>query len=108
MNNKIKLKIFLALFLSFLASNILVKTVFIANSPIIDKDFVASLFIKRSNNNVILLSKELDFIPLAKGVYAKEDTSTNTVYIHVTKDVEFEERNVKIDGEALTVRFAKR
>jgi len=49
-------------------------------------------------------------LPVSKGVYASQDSSSKVVYIHLTKDAEnspYTERTVTINGEQVTFRFPK-
>lgn len=44
---------------------------------------------------------------MSKGVYAKEDKKTNIVYIRITKDAEWEEKTVTIDGKLTKIMIPK-
>ncbi len=131
MNNKInrQIKTIIVLIVAFVIASSLSRTVFIANTPRIYKTFIAKLIefpqqalrqLKRyyaSNQTPTAPKKQTDFAAIeklpdtalksvAKGVYAHEEDG-NIVYIRVTKDAEFEEKEINYEGKKIKVRFPK-
>lgn len=120
MNNLFqKLKIIIVLLLALLLTNTLSKTVFLANTPRIDKafftnlktlpnNFIASLSRKPANTIKKFESLPITALkPMTEGVYAAEDETGKIVYIRVTKDVEYEEKIINYEGKKIKVRFPK-
>lgn len=57
----------------------------------------------QNNNNIpINVTNQV-----SKGIYAKEDESDNTIYIHITKEMEFEEQILYYNGKQTKLRFPK-
>lgn len=125
-----KFLIIFALFFSLIISGFLTNNVFIANSPTINKSFLTNLKYLPSdlfNNTQRFLASifnpidpqtkkkldEFNKLPVSalntigKGVYAKEDRENNIVYIKVTKDAEWEEKEINFQGKIVKVRFPK-
>ncbi len=126
---KIQIRTLLALVAAFVIASSLSRTVFVANTPRINKAFIAKLKdfpqqafrqLKRyyaSNQAPAAPTKKTDFAAIeklpdtalksvAKGVYAHEENG-DVVYIRVTKDAEFEEREINYEGRKIKVRFPK-
>lgn len=57
--------------------------------------------------------QNLDKLPVASlnliatGIYAKEDKNSSTIYVRVTKDAQWEEKVIEIDGKKITLQFPK-
>ena len=118
-----KVIILLALFFSLIISGFLANTVFIAGSPKINPDFFTNLinaprqFVALIFNPMDQATKkkvdEFNKLPISAlnsmgtGVYAKADKANNVVYIRVTKDAEWEEREINFQGKIMKVRFPK-
>lgn len=126
----IHLKIGLALFIGLVLTNFLSRSVFIANSPAINKAFISGLQMlpqnlfnsstkqqaqpvaKKTVPSETPTSFSFENLPvsalkfLGKGIYAKEKNN-NVVYIRVTKDVEFEEKDITYNGKVIKVMFPK-
>lgn len=121
-----QLKIIFILGLSFIASLIINKTVFLSNTPRLNPQFARSIknlpntsrnfiaqlnpfFTPKSVNNTssqkffselpkVTVPKGIDFKPVTKGVYAAEDKKTNTKYLKIEKGkrVEVREYTIKL------------
>lgn len=58
--------------------------------------------------------QQFQFLPtnalnkVAQGVYAKEDSETNTVYIRLTKDIQWETRTIDWNGKKIQALFPKK
>lgn len=122
LKQRTKLKIILTLFIAFLLTDILSKNIFLADTPKINKAFLANLknspgnFVafltnSRTNQNADFKKFENSPIsalkPVAKGIYAGENSNGRIVYIRVAKDIEFEEREINYEGRKIKVRFPK-
>jgi len=134
MNIGSKIKIILLVLISFILVRVASSTIFIANTPKINtfalarlknmpilflndtKNLFASIFKKTAettNSSLKNNLKKMDQLPLnaykivTKGVYAKEDKETGIIDLRITKDLEFEERKMKINGKEVTIRFPK-
>lgn len=118
-NNMIKykstLKIFIVLTLSYLASGLLVRNAFIANTPRLRQDFgpyislkftnfFAGLFKSKQFPEVALQSQPLQLV--SKGVYAKSD-GTNSYTLIKVGEVEWVEYTYNIDGKEIKIRVPK-
>ncbi len=85
-------------------------TIFIANSPRINKVFIVSLVTRQKETAT---AKEYQRLPdsalnrITTGVYAKEDKANNAVYIRITDNVEYDERIIEVNGQQMKVRFPK-
>lgn len=122
--------IIFTLFFSLIVSGFLSNNVFIAKSPKVNKAFFANLrylpldivnntqqFLASIFNPMDQITKkkldEFNKLPVSalntigKGVYAKEDRENNIVYIKVTKDAEWEEKEINFQGKIMKVRFPK-
>lgn len=131
MNNNInrQIKTIIVLIAAFIITSTLSRTVFVANTTRINKAFIAELKdfpqhafrqLKRyyaSRQTPPTPQKKTDFAAIenlpntalksvAKGVYAHEEDG-NIVYIRMTKDVEFEEKEINYEGKKIKVRFPK-
>ena len=133
MKNKEIVKIILSMVIALVIAQLSTRTIFMANTPRINKIFIAKLiklpqsvlkstqeFIaKNSNKNTVPSTASLNNnlpqnnIPVSamkevsKGIYAKEDTENNVFYIHITKDMEFEEKILNYNGKQIKLRFPK-
>lgn len=120
----IHLKIGIALFIGLVLANFLSRSVFVVDSPSINKEFIASL--QKLPQNLFSPSTKQQAQPIAKkplpsenptsssfenlpisalkflgkGVYAKEENNS-VVYIRVTKDIVTEERDVIYNGKVI-------
>lgn len=120
-----KIKLALILVFAFVSTHIISKTVFLANSPRINKQFLSALinnsrtFFANLGKNTSLSDnqknalQQIEKLPstalnqVSSGVYAKEDKKNNVIYIRITKDAEWEERIIVMDGKEIKVRFPK-
>lgn len=119
-----KLKIVVILFVAFIASTIINKTVFLSNTPRLNpkfarsiknlpntsKAFIAQLnlfFTPKNFNNTnsekffselpkVTVPKGIDFTPVTKGVHAAEDKKNNTKYMRIEKGKQIEVREYTI------------
>ena len=123
---KIKLiyiQIFTALFIGFIASRILIKNVFIANTPRIQSDFVSSaknlfaLLLSGGRYSISKLSdaesQQMDAMaksnllrPLTKGIYAAEDAK-RTYMIVKENEVEWMEYSYVVKGKTVKIRVPR-
>lgn len=122
-----KIKIIGALTVSLLFVMFISKFIFIDNTPKVSVNFLANLknapllvweslssLGKSSSMKKEIALKKLRDLPdsslntIAQGVYAKEDATNNVVYIRVTKDVVWEEREITLDGKLTKIRFPKK
>ena len=126
MSNKTKLflKILLSMLVAFTVVTFTSGKIFLADSPMINPNFISSLKTLPSN----LLNSPQRFFAnknqtqqlnqyqslqtnvmksLAPGVYAKEDDQGNPVYVRVTNDLQWEERVLNENGIQVTVRYPK-
>jgi len=124
-----QIKTLLSLVAAFILASSLSHMVFVANTPRINKTFIAKLKdfpsqalrqLKRyyaSRQMPSIPEKKTDFAAIeklpdtalksvAKGVYAHEEDG-DIVYIRITKDVEYEEREINYEGKKIKVRFPK-
>ncbi len=125
-----KVKIVLTIAMALILSSGLSNTIFLASTPRINKpslaklknlpgtlvnnsaNFLASLFNPRDK---IIKEKigQFSTLPVSSmqrigtGVYAQEDKKDNVVYIRVTKDAQWDERQINFQGKIITVRFPK-
>ncbi len=129
---KFKIKIISALVFSLVISSVLTQTIFFANTPMINKSFLAKIInfpstvlessrnfiaslINRSNisQNQATAIQQFKQLPVTalksvtKGIYAQEDKANNIIYVRVTKDVEYESRVFNVNGKQVTVHFPK-
>jgi len=123
MNDKIK--IFGILALAFFFMRLLSGTVFLSNSPRLNSsfflalknktfNFLASLSVKsKVNGTANAALKSLEQLPsstlrsVGTGVYAKEDTSSDVIYIRIDKNAEWEEKIISLDGRQIKIRVPK-
>ncbi len=71
------------------------------------KTFITSFFQKNTIDFAKIEQLPVSALkPIGKGIYAKEENG-DVVYIRVTKDVEFEEREINYEGKKIKVRFPK-
>ena len=126
MSNKTKLflKILLSMLVAFTVVTFTSGKIFLADSPMINPNFISSLKTLPSN----LLNSPQRFFAnknqtqqlnqyqslqtnvmksLAPGVYAKEDDQGNPVYVRVTNDLQWEERTLNENGKTVVVRYPK-
>jgi len=122
-----KVKIIGALIVSLLFVMFISKIVFVDNTPKVSVNFLANLrnapllvweslssLGKTSSMKKEIALKKLRDLPdsslntIAQGVYAKEDTTNKVVYIRVTKDAQWEERQIMLDGKPTTIRIPKK
>lgn len=119
-------KIVLSLSIAFVVVGFVSKPFFLANTPRLNKDFIGRLVhipgliayrIQISLFGIPSKTYTPDFasieklpnsalIEISKGVFAKEEQG-EIVYIRVTKDVEYEEMKVILDGKKTTIRVPK-
>lgn len=132
MNNQTKnfIKILLSLFFAFIIVNNVGKRLFLNNTPKINQSYLLevrnSLFAFLDDSQRFLASllnpryavlqnkiKKYNSLPtsamqsVGTGVYAKEDELNNITYIRITKDSEWEERTIIMDGKQVTIRIPK-
>lgn len=123
--SKIRIKMILALSITFISVSVLSSQVFIANSPQIRPDFIAR--IKNTFSNTIAsiqngnsykgektasqvikpsgeqIPKNLIIQQMAKGVYAAEDKPNKKTYMMFTKDAKIKVYEYIIDGKKITL-----
>lgn len=129
-NKKYYFKVFGVLIFAFVIANMMSTTVFMAKTPRINKFFLAGLanlpnklianlasvnngskkIDRVQQNQAVDQMKQLPASALnsvAPGVYAKDDENNNIIYIRITKDAQWEERTVNVDGREMKLRFPK-
>jgi hypothetical protein len=105
-----KLKIIIIMLFALVIVKTSSGTIFIANSPRINKAFIASLITPQKETITVKEYRQLPDSALNRitaGVYAKEDKANNVIYIRVTDDVEYDERIIEVNGQQTRVRFPK-
>lgn len=128
----VQVKIIGILAVAFILASALSQTVFLANTPRINRPFFAGLVnlpgtIKDNGTNFIasLFTNQLspseqqkiintfNSLPattskqLAPGVYAKTDSKDNVVYIKVSPGTQYDEKTINYNGQQIQVRFPK-
>lgn len=129
--SNIKFRIILAFIIAFFSVKSLSSTVFLGNSPGINPEFIysvknipvyivgfpnrihtyiAGLFRQNQKFEYSNISKvpQSKFIPVAKGVDAYENKSTNEVYIKVGVNAEFDKKIIKgPNGKEFIIYYPK-
>ncbi len=100
------IKIVIIISASFILVFLFSKSIFLANTPRINPQFVAS--IRNLPVNIASAINQIGFSKISQGVYAKEDKKTNVIYMRVTGDVEFEEKQLTVNGQTVILRFPKK
>lgn len=113
--NKQKLMIAIVLVLSFIITKVMSQTVFIADTPQLNKNLpsmLASLFQKTpqltpQQNVIVNRMKSLPVAalqPVAQGIYAKEDSQSNIIYVRITQNTNLQgEQTITVNGKTIKI-----
>lgn len=116
--------ILISLFTAFIVSEFLKKNIFIANTPLVNKNFLAkikqnfktSFDLKKANSYFLTKKQQKEFAdliqntafqPITRGVKAGETQSGIKVYQYKLDEIEWQEINYTIQNKTITIKIPK-
>lgn len=121
-------KIIVSMILAFVISRLSSQTIFIANTPRINRNFIAKVINfpgniiqnylsnqtqKNVSQTASSMTNTLERLPvsamkqISQGTYAYENAQDNVVYIRITDKANYEERIITVNGKPIKLRFPK-